>query len=198
MRDLEIRGAGNLLGKEQHGYIDSVGYDLYVKLLNEAVLEEKGEQVREKVECVVTLAADACLPERYVPSASQRMALYKRISLIASPGDLDDMTDELLDRYGDLPRAASNLLKIALIRSLAQRCGITQIRQDGGDIAICGESLNVEDWLELSSVFKGKIRMMMSGAPYIRYRPAKATAALPELLELMLALSNIEKALDKP
>ncbi len=192
LRDLELRGAGNLLGAEQHGHLDAVGYELYVKLLNEAVLEEKGEQVREKVECVVTLTSDACLPDRYVPSASQRMALYKRISLISSEKDLDDMTDELLDRYGDLPRAASNLLKIALIRSLAERSGITQLRQDGGDIAICGEQLDVEAWLELSSKFKGKLRMMMSGAPYIRYRPTKSTTVLAELLELMSALADIE------
>ncbi|MBR6728444.1 MAG: transcription-repair coupling factor, partial [Clostridia bacterium] len=125
LRDLELRGAGNLLGAEQHGHLDAVGYDLYVKLLNEAVLAERGEAVEEKTECVVTLSFDANLPERYVRSATQRMALYKRISLIGSQYDLEDMTDELLDRYGDLPKAASNLLRIALIRSLAQKCGIT-------------------------------------------------------------------------
>ena len=197
LRDLELRGAGNLLGAEQHGHLDAVGYEMYVKLLNEAVLEEKGEQQKEKTECIVTLSVDACLPERYVPSASQRMALYKRISLIATSEDLDDMTDELLDRYGNLPRPSSNLLKIALIRSLAERCGITQIRQDGGDIAICAATLNVDAWMELSATFGGQLRMMMSATPYIRYRPLKGATLLADLLALMTALSDIEKRVDK-
>ena len=198
LRDLELRGAGNLLGAEQHGHLDAVGYEMYVKLLNEAVLEEKGELPPVQTECIVTLSLDACLPERYVPSASQRMALYKRISLIASEADLDDMTDELLDRYGNLPRAATNLLKIALIRSLAERCGITQIRQDGGDVSIHAPELNVDAWMELSTTFAGKLRMMMSGSPYIRFRPTKGATLLSELLALMTALADIEKGVDKP
>ena len=134
------------------------------------------------------------MPERYVSSASQRMALYKRISLIAEPQDVEDMTDELLDRYGELPRAASNLLQIALIRSLAAQCGITQIRQDGADIAICGEALDVDHWLELSTAFPGKLRMMVSASPYIRYRGAKGAAMLGELSDLFLALRRLRTA----
>ncbi|MBQ9802585.1 MAG: transcription-repair coupling factor [Clostridia bacterium] len=198
-RDLELRGAGNLLGAEQHGHLDAVGYELYVKLLNEAVLEEKGEAPTPQVECVVTLSYDACLPENYVFSSSQRMALYKRISLIASPADVADMTDELLDRYGNLPRAASNLLQVALIRSLAARCGITQVRQDGADIAICGDALDVDVWMELSATFAGKLRMMVSATPYIRYRPSKSAVALGELSELFLRLAELteQKRVDK-
>ncbi len=199
LRDLELRGAGNLLGAEQHGHLDAVGYDLYVKLLNEAVLEEKGEKAEERTECTVTLSYDACLPDGYVRSASQRMALYKRISLISCVADRDDMTDELLDRYGDLPRAAKNLLEIALIRSLAARCGITQIRQDGADIAICGEQLDVDCWMELSAAFPGKLRMMVSAVPYIRYRPGKPLVALGELRDLLLRLVELtdKKKVDK-
>ena len=202
LRDLELRGAGNLLGAEQHGHLDAVGYDLYVKLLQEAVLAERGEAVAEKTECVVTLSFDACLPERYVRSATQRMALYKRISLIGSQYDLEDMTDELLDRYGELPRAASNLLRIALIRSLAQECGITQIRQDGGDVHICSPELNVDVWMELSARFPGKLRMMLSANPYIRYRIEKSNAALENLIELFLACKELslkkgQEAVDK-
>ncbi|MBE6603589.1 MAG: transcription-repair coupling factor [Ruminococcaceae bacterium] len=200
LRDLELRGAGNLLGAEQHGHLDAVGYELYVKLLNEAVLEEQGEKPEESVECIVTLSYDACLPDNYVRSASQRMALYKRISLIASKADMEDMTDELLDRYGDLPRAATNLLYIALIRSLAAKCGITQIRQDGGDIAIYAEKLDVEAWMELSAIFAGKLRMMVSATPYIRYRPGKAAVALTEMCELFFKLVELtdKKKVDKP
>ena len=199
LRDLELRGAGNLLGAEQHGHLDAVGYDLYVKLLNEAVLEERGEAVPTRTECVVTLSFDACLPTNYVQSSAQRMALYKRISLIESVADLEDMTDELLDRYGNLPRPAANLLNIALIRSLAARCGITQIRQDGSDIAICSDAIDVDAWLALSGQFAGNLRMMMSATPYVRFRPAKGTGALAELLKLFLELFRLsgEKKVDK-
>jgi len=191
LRDLELRGAGNLLGAEQHGHLDAVGYDLYVKLLNEAVLTEKGETVTEKTECVVSLSYDANLPERYVRSANQRMSLYKRISLIASRYDMSDMTDELLDRYGDLPKAASNLLRIALIRSLAEGCGITQIRQDGADVHICSPALEVDIWMELAARFPGKLRMMLSANPYIRYHIDKKTTALEDLIELFLTYGQI-------
>ena len=197
LRDLELRGAGNLLGAEQHGHLDAVGYDLYVKLLNEAVLTEKGETVVEKPECVVTLSFDANLPERYVKSANQRMSLYKRISLIGSRYDLEDMTDELLDRYGDLPRAASNLLQIALIRSLAQECGITQIRQDGADVHICSPQLDVDIWMELSARFPGKLRMMLSANPYIRYHIDKKEDALEGLIELFLAYGELRESKQK-
>ncbi len=189
LRDLELRGAGNLLGAEQHGHLDAVGYDLYIKLLDRAVLEEKGEPVKEKAECIVNLSFDACLPERYVRTPAQRMALYKRISLISSPEDLSDMTDELLDRYGDLPKPAANLLTIALIRSLAEQSGITAVRQDGNDVAICGPELDVDAWMELSAAYPGKLRMMMSASPYIRYRGAKGPALLAELQSLFLTLA---------
>ena len=192
LRDLELRGAGNLLGAEQHGHLDAVGYELYVKLLNEAVLEERGETVPEKTECVVSLSFDANLPDRYVKSATQRMTLYKRISLISSRYDLEDMTDELLDRYGDLPRAASNLLQIALIRSLAESCGITQIRQDGADVHIGSPSLEVDVWMELSARFPGKLRMMLSANPYIRYHIEKGCDALGDLIELFLTYRQIK------
>ena len=193
LRDLELRGAGNLLGAEQHGHLDAVGYDLYVKLLNEAVLTEKGETVEEKTECVVSMSFDACLPERYVRSPNQRMSLYKRISLITNRYDLEDMTDELLDRYGDLPKAASNLLQIALIRSLAQECGITQIRQDGSDVHICAPELDVDVWMELSVRFPGKLRMMLSANPYIRYRIDKKGTALEDMTALFLACREVSE-----
>jgi transcription-repair coupling factor (superfamily II helicase) len=202
LRDLELRGAGNLLGAQQHGHLDAVGYDLYVKLLNEAVLAERGEAVKEQTECIVSMSYDANLPERYVKSANQRISLYKRISLIGSRYDLEDMTDELLDRYGELPRAASNLLRIALIRSLAQECGITQIRQDGSDVHICSPALNVDVWMELSARFPGKLRMMLSANPYIRYRIEKSNTALENLIELFLACKELslkkgQEAVDK-
>ena len=182
LRDLELRGAGNLLGAEQHGHLDAIGYDLYVKLLNEAVLEERGQTVREKAECMVSLSFDACLPERYVHTAGERIALYKRISLIGSAADLDDMADELTDRYGALPRPAENLLHIALIRSLAERCGITNVRQQEGEIALHAPAFDTDVWTALARAYPGRLRMMVSGSPYVRFKPKGAVLAETEAL----------------
>ncbi|HQC36623.1 MAG TPA: helicase-related protein, partial [Bacillota bacterium] len=109
MRDLEIRGAGNLLGAEQHGHISSVGYDLYMKILNEAILEEKGAVVEEKKECTVNIKVSAYIPDKYIQNSNQRIDAYKKISGIENEDDLLDITDELLDRWGDLPSEVSNL-----------------------------------------------------------------------------------------
>ena len=131
MRDLEIRGAGNLLGPEQSGYLMSVGYDMYLKLLEEAVLEEKGEQPVQAAECTADLTVNAHLPERYVPSAEQRMDLYRRIAAIRTPEDSGEILDELMDRYGDPPKPVLALLDVALLRAAAQAAGITDLSQKG-------------------------------------------------------------------
>ena len=129
MRDLEIRGAGNLLGPEQSGYLMSVGYDLYLKLLEEAVLEERGEKKQTETECSADLTVSANIPERYVPSAEQRMDLYRRIAAIRSHEDASDLLDELLDRYGEAPRSVLALLDVALLRAAAAKAGVSDISQ---------------------------------------------------------------------
>ena len=129
MRDLEIRGAGNLLGPEQSGYLMSVGYDLYLKLLEEAVLEERGEEKQIEAECSADLTVNANIPERYVPSAEQRMDLYRRIAAIRTDDDASDLLDEMLDRYGEAPRSVLALLDVALLRAAAAKAGISDISQ---------------------------------------------------------------------
>jgi transcription-repair coupling factor (superfamily II helicase) len=196
LRDLELRGAGNLLGAEQHGHLDAVGYDLYVKLLERAVLEERGEVVPTRSECIVSLSFDACLPERYVASPTQRMSLYKRISLIESPYDLSDMTDELLDRDGELPRAASNLLQIALMRSLAERAGATNLRDDHGTLIITLPEPEFPLWMSLADEREGRMKLVLGTPPTIRYRMEKGTKALDDLVSLFLRyheLSHMRK-----
>ncbi len=173
LRDMEIRGAGNILGAQQHGHLDAIGYDLYIKLLNRAVLEEKGETPEEETECTVSLNFDAFLPEKYVPYPAQRMALYKKIALIATEEDLSDMTDELVDRFGEPPRPTQNLLRIALIHSAAVKCGITSIRQDSSGIHITPQTVDFEIWSELSAQFPGRLRMVMSGEAHICLRLQK-------------------------
>jgi len=192
LRDMEIRGAGNILGSEQHGHLDAVGYDLYIKLLNQAVLEEKGEVQEPEVECTVSLSFDAFLPEKYVPYPAQRMALYKKIALIATDEDLSDMTDELVDRYGEPPVQTQNLLRIALIHNLAVKCRITSIRQDGGEIHIYPQKLDLDVWTQLSDTF-GRLRVLMSGEPHIGVRLQKGDNALDfihKLFEKYIEICN--------
>ncbi len=149
MRDLEIRGAGNLLGAEQHGHLTSIGYDLYMKLLNEAILEEKGEKVAERIECNVNIGIDAYIPESYIKNANQRIEAYKKISLIRNEGDLYDITDELLDRYGDMPRPVSSLLKISLLRARGSDAGMSKLEVKNGTVFFYPEKFQPMPWVEL-------------------------------------------------
>jgi len=181
LRDMELRGVGNLLGAEQHGHLDAVGYDLYIKLLNQAVLEEKGETVEERVDCTVSLKCDAFIPETYVPYSSQRMGLYKRMANIETPEDKDDILDELIDRYGDLPKPVMNLLNIALVRAVAMKCRITSIVEDATEVKIYPEDFDMEVWSTLFDTFKNRMRMIMGEKISISFR-FKKEENLPTLM----------------
>ena len=143
MRDLEIRGAGNLLGAEQSGHMMSVGYDMYLKLLDEAVLEEKGEKVTEP-DCTADLNVTANVSQDYVSRGEERMDLYRRMAAIRTQEDADDLLDEIIDRYGDPPKGVLNLIDIALMRVNARNVGISDIRQKAGDIYFVLRNLNFE------------------------------------------------------
>ena len=157
MRDLEIRGAGNLLGPEQSGFLMSVGYDLYLKLLEEAVLEEKGEALPPRQECTADLNVSAAIPDRYVPSAEQRMDLYRRIARIRTQEDADDMTDELIDRFGDPPRPVNNLIAIAQLRGQAAACGVSDIAQKGDRITFTLARFDLQAVSALAGGFSGRL-----------------------------------------
>lgn len=136
MRDLEIRGAGNLLGEQQSGHMEAVGYDLYCKMLNEAVCQLKGETVSEAFETTVEVDMDAFIPAAYIKNEFQKLDAYKRIAAIAGEEDYDEMADELMDRYGELPRPAQNLLSIALLKAKAHEAAVTQLVQRGDSTKI--------------------------------------------------------------
>lgn len=136
MRDLELRGAGNLLGAEQHGHMNAVGYDLYCKMLNEAVKEAKGIRTMEDFETTIDLNMDAFIPDSYISNEFQKLDVYKRIAVIETQQDYDDMLEELLDRFGELPKAVMNLLAIAKLKAQAHRAYVTEIKQSGRDIRI--------------------------------------------------------------
>jgi len=143
MRDLEIRGAGNLLGAEQSGHMMSVGYDMYLKLLDEAVLEERGEKPKEP-DCTADLNVTANVHPDYVSRGEERMDLYRRMAAIRSQEDADDLLDEMIDRYGDPPKGVLNLVDIALLRANARKVGITDIRQKTNEVYFTLSNLNLE------------------------------------------------------
>ncbi len=176
LRDLELRGAGNLLGSEQHGHLDAVGYELYIKLLHDAVLEEQGTPEKVKPECKISMSYDAFIPEKYVQSQAQRMSLYRRIATVASRDDADDIYDELSDRYGEPPKQVENLLDIALLHARAVECGMTRVAQSAGEIAIYPAEFDIGVWQTLADDFD--IRVIMTGEAHISLRLKKSDKAL--------------------
>lgn len=163
MRDLEIRGAGNLLGAEQSGHMMSVGYDMYLKLLDEAVLEERGEKPKEP-ECTADLNVTANVNKDYVSRGEERMDLYRRMAAIREQADADDLLDEIIDRYGDPPKGVLNLIDIALLRANARNLGIKDIRQKAGDVLFTLTTLNLEaiSLLCSESEYKNRIQFVAS------------------------------------
>ena len=186
MRDLEIRGAGNVLGPEQSGHMMSVGYDLYLKLLEEAVLEEKGETPKQRVECAADLTLSANLPADYVPDPGQRVDLYRRIALIRSEEGRSDLLDELIDRYGEPPAEAVALLDIALLRAEAGDQGVTEIKQDAGRLYL---TFAQADFRRLSvlcgdKAFSGRLLLNAGSQPYLslRLKPGETPLAMAQTL----------------
>ncbi|MCL2427031.1 MAG: transcription-repair coupling factor [Oscillospiraceae bacterium] len=169
MRDLEIRGAGSLLGAEQSGHMISVGYDMYLKLLEEAVLEEKGEKSTSKVECTADLTVSAGIPEKYVPSAQQRMDIYRRIALIRSEEDCDDIIAELIDRYGDPPQQVVALTSVAMLRSEASQLGIKEISQKEGLLKFKLTDFNMESISKLYTLpdYTGRVKVLAGTDPVL-------------------------------
>lgn len=131
MRDLEIRGAGNVLGTEQHGYMEAIGYDLYCKLLEESVLHKKGEVVKEKPQAKIDFAVNAFIPENYISNHQLKIEIYKKIAAIESRKDLELVYEEIEDRFGTVPTSVDNLIKIAFIKALCEAIGIEEVTEDG-------------------------------------------------------------------
>jgi len=136
MRDLEIRGAGNLLGAQQSGHMEAVGYDLYCKMLNEAVQEAKGRPQVAEFETTIDIAVDAFIPETYIPEEGQKLDIYKRIAGIENEDEADDMIGELIDRFGEPPRSVTNLVGVSLLKAAAHQAYISEIKQMGREIQI--------------------------------------------------------------
>jgi len=173
MRDLEIRGAGDILGARQSGHMESVGYDMYIKILNEAVLEERGETPGQKADCTVNIGRDSYIPETYIKNPAQRIDVYKKIARITASEDVDDIAEELLDRYGDLPPSVETLMNVSLARALGAECGFTQIERKGNDAVIYPGTLDFVSWSYVSDAFPGVITIMPSDRPRVTCKNKK-------------------------
>lgn len=160
MRDLEIRGAGSLLGNRQHGHIEAVGYDMYLKLLEDAVAEEKGDRAPEEKEkeCLIDLPVDASIPNDYITSTPQRLAMYKAIANIRSNDDANDVYDELTDRFGMPPAEVYGLVEIALMRNTAMLLGITEVKQHANAINFYLDDVKVEYLVALNEKMRGRAK----------------------------------------
>lgn len=190
MRDLEIRGAGNLLGPEQHGHMEAVGYDMYCRLLEEAVNEIKGEEVHENIETSVDLSINAYIGSDFIKDESQKIEIYKKIAAIKDKKDMYDVEEEIEDRFGDLPEALRNLLMIAYIKSLASASGIVNIAQKGDSINIYFASdapIKFENISMLVEKFGKFISFNASKAPYFTLKASGLTGSqVLKLLEDMM------------
>ena len=175
MRDLELRGAGNLLGAEQHGHMEAVGYDLYCKMLGEAVQVLKGEALESPdFETTVDFDMDAYIPPYYIRSENQKMDIYKRIAAIENDEELEDMQDELLDRFGDLPGAVTNLLKIAEIRAMAHQAGATAVAGTRTEVKVTmfGQAkVDVSRIPGLIQSYGGYLKVTGGAAPVFSLKP---------------------------
>ena len=172
MRDMEIRGAGDLLGAQQHGHMEAVGYDMYLKLLSEAVNEEKGQTAAESVECLVDLPISAHIPDSYISDNAQRLEIYRRIADIRSTDDSLDVYDELIDRFGEPPAAVQGLIDVALLRNTAAALGIREIREQQNSLLLYPERFSMELGMQLSAApaLKGRVLISAGGKPYYAVR----------------------------
>ena len=194
MRDLEIRGAGNLLGAEQSGHIISVGYDMYLKLLEEVVLEEQGGPEAKPVDCTADFDITANIDKDYVENGEQRMDLYRRMAAIRSQSDADELLDEIVDRYGDPPRGVLNLIDVALLRAKAAPLAVTDITQKGREILFTLLALDFETLSALCAApgLAGRLFLLpKSKQPLLRLRLVEGENSLKAAALLVDALAEL-------
>ena len=169
MRDLEIRGAGNILGSEQHGHMDNVGYDMYCKILKESIDEAQGI-TRENDDVSLDISVNAFIPDSYIPSASQRIDMYKRIASIENEADELEIKDELIDRYGEPPKSVQNIIAVAAVKVPAREAGCTEVTQRGENVVLTfrPERLDPGIIFGLDNIYRGRVKLISGDVPKLR------------------------------
>ena len=194
MRDLEIRGAGNILGAEQSGHMEAVGYDLYCKMLSEEVARAKGEDVSGDYETVIDIPVDAFIPSSYIKDEKQKIEVYKKIADLTTYDEMDDCEDELTDRFGDIPRSVRNLLGVSVLKSDARKVDLTEIKQEGDRIVLRfyeNAGIDITGIPKLLEKYPGRLKFIPSGTPRFTYRPGLVTDRRKGLLyELKLLVDD--------
>ena len=187
MRDLEIRGAGSLLGEVQHGHMEQVGYDMYCKLLDEVVKEIQGEEVIEEIDVQIDLDVSSFIPDEYIENSSQKIEIYQNIALCRSEEDIQNVTDEILDRYGQMPKEIENLLDVARIKMLARESFILKINQKLDNIVFHFERdrFNVECVDKLMKIYRNRIKFSPATEPYITFKLKDRLKVLAEIKEFL-------------
>lgn len=186
MRDLEIRGAGNLIGHQQSGHVESIGYDLYVKYLNQAIKRLKGEIVEERLDTTIDLKIDGFIPKRYIGDEDQKIEVYKKISALENRDDYSELVDELIDRFGDIPEEVSNLMDISYIRALSSKIDIKNIVERDQYIKIefaSTDKLSIELIQFLTENYGKKISFDLSSSPYFIFKGKDPLVELMSLIE---------------
>ena len=194
MRDLEIRGAGSILGAKQHGHMEAVGYEMYMKLLSEAIAEEKGEKPpTQDRECLVDIRLNAHIPERYIENLSQRIDIYKKIANIQTREDALDVTDELIDRYGEPPESVKGLIDVAMLRNLASSLGIYEITQKGDELLFYADAFDIARVSAIAAERRGMIKLNAGAKPYIAARTAGNELPSDVMRAVLFALAPAKK-----
>lgn len=191
MRDLEIRGAGNLLGAQQHGHMEAVGYDLYCKMLNEAVELRRGIRKEERFETSIDLDVDAFIPPGYIKNEFQKLDIYKRIAGIETREEYEDMQDELQDRFGDIPTQVENLLKVALMKGYANNAYITDISGGKNRLKLVlwnQAKFDTDKIPALVERYRGRLKLQMDANPCFIYTPVKQPKGFDEISEMTMKL----------
>lgn len=190
MRDLEIRGAGNVLGPEQSGHMEAVGYDMYCKILKESVDAMQGIKIDEEFSTSVDITLDAFIPESYIKEAANRIEIYKKIAQISNLEDKLEIEDELIDRFGDIPRQARNVIEAALIKAEAHELGIYELNQKGDNLAIKFErdKINLQKVLELDKKYPSRLKFIPTEKPVINFKLKDKNKLLEEIKAVLTEL----------
>ena len=192
MRDLEIRGAGSILGEIQHGHMGEVGYDMYCKLLDEVVKEMKGIQVEEEIEVQIDLNVSSFIPDEYIQNSSQKIEIYQDIALCKDEKDIEDVIDEITDRFGNMPKEVESLLEITRIKQLAKKTNIVKVMQKENRIlfTLDAKKFNMDSIPKLIEEYKDRIRFSSGISPYITYRIKDEENIIQETKEFLNKIVN--------